>query len=189
MDKIVSIVFIAFMGTAVSAQTTWTPDKAHSQVTFAITHLGISEIEGSFDNFDATVTATKEDFSDASYDVEIDATSINTGVARRDDHLRSPDFFDVENHPKMTFKGKTSEKISDGKYRVTGELTLHGITKPVTLEVWHRGTIENQKGEKVAGFKINGKIKRSDFNIGPKFPEAVLSDEVLIEADGEFKRQ
>ncbi|UJH89844.1 YceI family protein [Antarcticibacterium sp. 1MA-6-2] len=189
MDKIVSIVFIAFMGAAVSAQTTWKPDKAHSQVSFAITHLGISEIEGSFDSFEATINATKEDFSDADYDVEIDASSINTGVGRRDDHLRNPDFFNVENNPKITFKGKATEKISDGKYKVSGDLTMNGVTKPVTLEIWHRGTIENQKGEKVAGLKITGKVNRSNFNLGPKFPEAVLSDEVLLEADGEFKKQ
>lgn len=90
----------------------------------------------------------------------------------------------------MTFKSTSSEKVGDGKYKVTGDLTFHGITRPVTLDLWYRGTIENpQNGEVVSGFAISGNAKRSDYNLGSGFPEGVLSDNVLIDVDGEFKKQ
>ena len=188
MKNIFSFVLIAFLSSSIFAQTTWKADPAHSQVSFGITHSGISEIEGLFDTFDATIEASEEDFSDAEFDVVIDVASINTGVDRRDNHLRSADFFDVEKYPKMTFDSKSIEKVADNKYLVNGDLTLHGITKPVALDVWYRGTIENPKsGELTSGFQITGTVNRSDFNIGPDFPEPVLSDEVRIKVDGEFK--
>lgn len=188
MKHLFSFLFIAFLGTTVFAQSTWKADKAHSQVSFGITHLGISEVEGLFEEFDATIEASKEDFSDAKYNVEIHVPSITTGVEMRDNHLRNADFFDVEKYPKMTFVSKSSKKVAEGKYKVTGDLTFHGVTKPVTLDVWHRGTIKNQNGNLVAGFAISGEVKRSDFNLGPDFPEAVLSDVVVIDVDGEFKK-
>ena len=143
-----------------------------------------------FEDFDASITASEEDFSDAEYTVEINVSSISTGIDRRDQHLRSEDFFEVEKHPNMTFKSTSVEKVSEGKYKVTGDLTLHGVTKPVTLDVWHRGTIEHpQNGNLISGFQVTGTINRSDFNIGAGFPEQVLSDEVKIKVDGEFKKE
>jgi polyisoprenoid-binding protein YceI len=189
MKQIFSFLFIAFLSTTISAQTTWEADKAHSQVSFGITHLTISEVEGRFNEFDAAIEAEKEDFSDAKYTVEISVPSIDTGIERRDSHLKSADFFDAEKYPKMTFVSTSSEKVGEGKYRVAGDLTFHGITKPVTLDVWHRGTITNQNGELVSGFEITGDVSRSDFNLGPDFPEAVLSDKVIIDVDAEFKKQ
>ena len=188
MKQIFSFLFIAFLGTTISAQTTWTADKAHSQVSFGITHLGISEVEGLFNEFDATIEASEEDFSDAKYTVEINVPSINTGIDMRDNHLRNADFFDAEKYPKMTFVSTSSEMVAEGKYKVTGDLTFHGVTKPVTLDVWHRGTITNHNGKLVSGFAISGDISRSEFNLGPDFPEAVLSDKVVIDVDAEFKK-
>ena len=188
MKQIFSMLFIAFLGTTISAQTTWTADKAHSQVSFGVTHLGISEVEGLFNEFDATIEASEEDFSDAKYKVEINVPSINTGIEMRDNHLRNADFFDAEKYPKMTFVSTSSEKVGEGKYKVTGDLTFHGVTKPVTLDVWHRGTITNQNGNLVSGFAISGDVSRSEFNLGPDFPEAVLSDKVVIDVDAEFKK-
>src|SRR5690606_5819092 len=126
MKKVFSLLFIAFLSTSIFAQSTWEADKAHSQVSFAIEHLGISEIEGLFRDFDISIDAAKEDFSDAKYNVEIDVNSIDTGIEKRDNHLRSADFFEVENYPKMTFVSNSSERVSDGKYKVTGDLTFHG---------------------------------------------------------------
>ena len=189
MKQLFSLVLIALLGTGSFAQTTWKSDDAHSQVSFGVTHMGISEVEGLFDDFDATIVASEEDFSDASYNVVIDVPSINTGVEMRDNHLRSADFFDAEKYPKMTFVSKSSEKVGEGKYKVTGDLTFHGVTRPVTLDVWYRGTVENpQNGEVISGFEITGDIKRSDFNLGPDFPEAVLSDTVHLDVDAEFKK-
>lgn len=188
MKKLLPILFMTFLSSTIFAQATWKADKAHSQVSFGITHLGISEVEGLFNEFDATIEASKEDFSDARYVVEIQVPSINTGVEMRDNHLRNADFFDAEKFPKMTFVSTSSKKIEEGKYKVAGNLTFHGVTKPVILDVWHRGTIENQNGNLVSGFAISGNIKRSDFNLGPDFPEAVLSDTVVIDVDAEFKK-
>lgn len=190
MKHLFSFLFIAFLSTGISAQTTWKADPAHTQVSFGITHMGIAEVEGAFREFDGTIVATKDDFSDAQYEIVIEVPSIDTGVEMRDNHLKNADFFDVEKHPKMTFKSNSSKKVSEGKYKVTGDLTFQGITKPVTLDVWYRGTVENpQNGDVISGFAISGDVKRSDYNLGPDFPEAVLSDKVVIDVDGEFKKQ
>lgn len=190
MKQIFSFLFLAFLSTNIFAQTTWKADAAHTQVSFGITHLGISEVEGLFREFDGSIVATNDDFSDAKYDIVIEVPSIDTGIKMRDDHLKNSDFFDAEKYPKMTFKSTSSEKVSEDKYKVTGDLTFHGITKPVTLDVWHRGTVENpQNGDVISGFAISGNVKRSDYNLGPDFPEAMLSDQVVIDVDGEFIKQ
>lgn len=190
MKQVLSLLFIAFLSTTIFAQTTWKADPAHTQVSFGITHLGISEVEGQFNEFDGSIVSSADDFSDAEYEILIEVPSIDTGVEMRDDHLKNPDFFDAEQYPKMSFKSTSSEKVGEGKYKVTGDLTFHGITKPVTLDVWYRGTVENpQNGALISGFAITGNVKRSDFNLGPDFPEAMLSDNVAIEVDGEFIKQ
>lgn len=188
MKKVFSLIMFTFLSFGVMAQTTWKVDPAHAQVSFGIEHLTISEIEGLFESFDATIVANEEDFSDAKFDVTIDVNSINTGIQMRDDHLRNPDFFEVEKYPEMTFKSNSIKPAGDNRYTVSGDLTFHGVTKPVNLDVWYRGTIENGD-DVVSGFQVTGEIKRSDFNLGPDFPEAVLSDKVRIKVDGEFKKQ
>lgn len=190
MKQVFSFLCIAFLSTNIFAQTTWKADPAHTQVSFGITHLGISDIKGKFNKFDGSIVASKEDFSDAHYNIEMEISSIDTGIEMRDNHLKSADFFDAENYPKMTFKSSSSAKLSEGKYKVTGDLTFHGITKPVTLEVWYRGRVNNpQNGDLISGFAISGNVKRSDYNLGPDFPEAVLSDNVVIDFNGEFIKQ
>lgn len=190
MKQLFSFLFIAFLSINVFAQTTWKADPAHTQVSFGITHMGIAEVEGLFKEFDGTIVAAEDDFSDAEYDIVIEVPSIDTGVEMRDNHLKNADFFDAEQYPKMTFKSNSSEKVGEGKYKVTGDLTFHGITKPVTLDVWYRGTVENpQNGDVISGFAISGDVKRSDYNLGPDFPETMLSDKVVIDVDGEFKKQ
>ena len=190
MKQILSLLLIAFLSTTTFAQTTWKADPAHTQASFGITHMGISEVEGKFNEFDGSIVASKDDFSDAKYQMTIKVPSIDTGIEMRDNHLKSADFFDAENYPEMTFKSNSSEKVGENKYKVTGDLTFHGVTKPVTLDVWYRGTVENpQNGDVISGFAIKGNVKRSDYNLGPDFPEAVLSDNVVIDVDGEFKKQ
>ncbi|QED37704.1 polyisoprenoid-binding protein [Antarcticibacterium arcticum] len=190
MKHLFSFLFIAFLSTTLIAQTTWKADPAHTQVTFEITHLGIADIKGGFDKFDGNIVSKSEDFSDAQYEITIDVPSINTGIEMRDNHLRSADFFDAEKHPEMTFKSTSSEKVGENKYKVTGNLTFHGITKPVSLEVLYRGSIEHPQNKKmISGFAITGQVKRSDFNLGPNFPEPMLSDTVVIDVNGEFIKQ
>jgi polyisoprenoid-binding protein YceI len=187
MKRILSLFAVLLAGAVSFGQTTWKADSNHSKLTFTITHFGISDVAGLFKTFDATAIASKPDFSDAVFEVTAQTNSINTEIDKRDGHLKSPDFFDVEKFPTMTFKSTSIKKVSDGKYKLDGNLTLHGTTKPVTLDLWYRGTIENPMSKApTAGFEVTGTVKRSDFEFGSKFQAPMLSDEVKIKADGEF---
>ncbi len=190
MKKLALLSSAVVMLFAFTTLTTWKSDKAHSNLGFSITHLGISDIHGSFSNFDVNVSASKEDFSDAVFELTADVASINTGIEMRDKHLKSPDFFDAEKHPKLTFKSTSIKPAGKNKYKLAGNLSFHGVTKPVTMDLWYRGTIENPMSKvPTAGFQVTGTIKRSDFNLGAGFPAPMLSDEVKIKADGEFAKQ
>ncbi len=185
---ITSLLVVVALHASAVAQTVWKGDPAHSRIAFAITHLGISEITGAFNQFDVTVTAAKPDFSDAVFELSIDAASIDTAVQKRDDHLRSADFFEVEKYPKITFTSKSIEPAGKDRYKLSGDLSIHGQTKPVTMDLWFRGTTVNQKNT-TSGFQLTGTLKRSDFGVGPKFPAPMISDELSIKADGEFIKQ
>ena len=170
---------------------TWTVDKAHSKVGFGVTHLMLSEVEGNFKTFDAKITSSKPDLSDAVIELTADVNSINTENERRDGHLKGPDFFDAAKFPTLTFKSTSFKKVDGKKYNVTGDLTMHGVTKPVTLVAVLSGpvTMENPRGkQEKAGLKISGTIKRSDFGVGAA-STAVVSEEVEIKAMGEFVKQ
>ena len=182
---------LVLMNTAAFAQSTFKVDPAHAKVTFSTVHNTISDIEGLFNSFESNVTASKEDFSDAVFELTIDAKSIDTEIQMRDDHLRSADFFEVETFQKITFKSTSVEKTKEkNHYKLKGNLTMHGVTKTVTLDLWYRGTITDaQSGNQIAGFQISGTLNRLDFGVGPKFPEALISNEVMIKADGEFIKQ
>lgn len=170
------------------AQKAWVEDPLHSKLGFTVTHLGIADVPGYFDEYDVTITSSKADFSDAVVELKADVKSINTQVEQRDNHLRSPDFFDVDRFPELTFKSKSIKKLKDNSYRLTGDLTIHGVTKQVEMTMLHRGTTANPNadGAPVAGIQITGTINRSDFGVGPGFPPPMISDEVRIKADGEF---
>ena len=185
------LIALFMIGTTVMAQSTWKVDPAHAKVTFSTVHNTISDVEGLFNSFEATVTASKEDFSDAVFDLTIAVESIDTEIKMRDDHLKSADFFDVEKYPSITYK---STSIAKGKeanhYVMKGELTMHGVTKSVDMNLWYRGTItDSQSGNVISGFQVSGEISRSAFEIGANFPEALISDEIVIKADGEFIKQ
>ena len=188
MKKILFAITAFVLFTAFSTiNTVWTNDDPHSQLGFTVTHLGIADVSGTFNDFDVTVESSKPDFSDAKFKLTAKAASIDTRVDARDEHLRSADFFDVEKYPTIEFKSTSMEKSGEHKYKLTGDLTLHGITKQVTMDLTYNGTIENPQSKKqTAGFQITGTIKRSDFNVGSGFPAPMISDEVRIKADGEF---
>ena len=170
------------------AQTTWVADPMHSKLGFTVTHLGIADVPGYFDDYDVTITSSKPDFSDAVVELTAQTKSINTQVDPRDNHLRSADFFDVEKYPTMAFKSTSIKKLKNGNYELTGDLTIHRTTKQVKVNMLYRGTTANPNanGAPVAGIQITGTIKRSDFGVGPGFPPPMISDEVRIKADGEF---
>jgi polyisoprenoid-binding protein YceI len=187
--KRLSIIFFAFL--SLSAFTTlnsgWTNDDAHSQLGFTVSHLGIADVSGTFNDFDVKITSVKPDFSDAVVELSAKTASIDTRVEDRDKHLMSPDFFDVKKYPAMTFKSTSVKKVAKNSYKLTGNLNLNGVTKPVTMDMVYKGTVENPMSKKqTAGVQVKGTIKRSDFNLGSNFPAPMISDEVHIKADGEF---
>ncbi len=182
-----AVVAIALFAFKPIASLTWDADKAHSKLGFSITHLMISDVEGSFKNFSSKITASKDDFSDAVVELRADVTSVNTENDQRDAHLKGEDFFNVAKYPELIFKSTSVKKLAENKYKVSGNLTLHGITKPVTLDASLRGVTVNPMSKKTtAGFKVIGTIKRSDFNLGSKFATAMLSDEVTLNANTQF---
>ncbi len=188
MKRTFALLTLIVLSTVSFAQTVWKNDKAHSKLTFTITHLGVSDVLGLFKNFDVTATSSKDDFSDAVFELTAQTASVNTEVDMRDNHLKSADFFNVEKYPTMTFKSTSIKKAAGkDKYVLTGNLTILDITKPVSMNLWYRGTVTNPMSKKPdAGFQLTGTIKRSDFNLGGKYPPPMLSDEVEIKADGEF---
>jgi polyisoprenoid-binding protein YceI len=185
-------VFLSFVSIAIAASsfaqaTTWKSDSRHSQLKFDITHLMVSTVSGSFTDFSSTIVATKPDFSDAVYTLTAKTASINTGDDQRNAHLKSADFFAVDSLPTLSFVSTKVVKVSEGKYKVTGNLTLHGVTKVETLDLVYRGTTTSPMTKKpLAGFKVTGTIERTDFGIGSKFPSAMLSDDVDITVEAEF---
>lgn len=188
--KIGLVATTAFILMAFTTLKTFNADPAHSEVGFSITHLGISDVTGTFRDFKATINSEKEDFSDAVVEATVNVASIDTRVEARNEHLKSADFFDVAKYPEMTFKSTALKKAGTNKYKITGNLTIKGITKPVTLDLTYRGSAENPASKKTAsGFKLSGMIKRTDFGIGSGFPSPVLSDEVAININAEFSHQ
>jgi polyisoprenoid-binding protein YceI len=143
---------------------TWTIDAMHSEVGFKVKHLVISTVSGKFKSFEGTVTAEKDDFSDAQISFSADVASIDTGVEQRDGHLKSADFFETETYPKLTFVSTSIEKDGDD-YKLNGDLTLKGVTKPVTFNVEHGGVGLSMYGQTVGGFEVTGKINRKEFGL------------------------
>src|SRR5215204_335632 len=189
MKKLTIILSAFIVFASFTTLVTWKNDKPHSQLGFTVTHLGISDITGTFNDFDVTVTATKDDFSDAVFELTAGVESIDTRIEARDKHLKSADFFDAEKYPTLTFKSTSLKNIGKDNYKLTGNLTLHRVTKELTMDLDYRATTENPMSKtKTAGFKLTGIINRSDFNIGNNFPTAIISDKINIEADGEFVR-
>lgn len=186
MKKIITLFAVTLLNTAVFAQT-WKSDKAHSHLTFTVTHLMLSDVDGTFKDFTATITASKPDFSDAKFDFTANTASVNTENDQRDEDLKSANFFEAAKYPTVTFTSTSIKPAAASHYTVTGNLTIHGVTKPVTFDLWYRGTITNPMTKSPdAGFQATGVIKRSDFNFGAKYGPAILSDEVTFKAVGEF---
>jgi len=182
----IAISAILFAFTVVTS-TTWTYDKNHAKVGFTVTHMLISDVEGYFKTANVTLTTTKEDFTDAVVEMTAEAASINTDNEKRDGHLQSADFFDAAKFPTLTFKSTSFKKTKTANtYEVKGNLTMHGVTKPVTLTAVAKTGTHPMNKKTIAGFKVTGKLNRSDFGIGGSTPTAIVSDEVLIDANAEF---
>jgi len=177
--------------TLVPTQTKWSLDQAHSEIGFRIKHLMIAHVKGTFKTFEASIYTTSNDFTTAEVNVWIDPASIDTRDAKRDEHLKSADFFDVNNHKQITFTSSTIGKPdTDGNHELWGELTMMGVTKNVKLNAQFGGIIKDPWGIEKAGFDISGKIRRSDWGLTWNAPiEAgglLVSDELSISCEVEL---
>ena len=161
------ILFFAFtvVSTASYSQTSWRVDPMHSFVNFSVKHMGISFVDGSFRKFTGTISASKDDLTDAKIQFSVDVNSITTGVEPRDSHLKTDDFFNAAQYPTMHFESTSFNKLSEGKYELLGKLTIRDITKDVKFAVTYGGSAKDQQGNEKTGFSASTAINRLDYNI------------------------
>jgi polyisoprenoid-binding protein YceI len=175
------------------ATTKWIIDPAHSEIQFKIRHLMITNVTGSFGKFNAEIESGDQDFSSSKINFTADVDSISTSNEQRDGHLKSADFFDTAKNPILSFVSTKLEKISNEEYTLYGNLTMHGVTKPVKLDVEHGGVITDPWGKTRTGFTIEGKINRKEFGLEWNSPTEtggfVLGDEVKLNANVQFVKQ
>ncbi len=177
------------MENVVATAQKWSLDKAHAKIGFSITHMLVSEVDGLFKDFDVTVSNPKEDLSDAQIEFTAKVNSIDTHNETRNEHLRKDDMFNAEQFPEIKFKSTSFKKVDDKNYKLEGALTVKDVTKNITLNA--KGAIGAHPFNKktIAGFKVTGTIKRSDFGLAPTMPSIALSDEVHIVANAEFIKE
>jgi polyisoprenoid-binding protein YceI len=143
----------------------WIVDSAHSSLDFSIRHMMVTNVKGSFLDFEASITADPNDLTTAEILFNVDLSSVNTRNADRDTHLRTADFFDVEKYPTMTFKSTDIVKTGEGEYDVTGDLSLHGVTRKETFSVSFEGAGKDPWGNEKAGYSAKGTVKRSNYGL------------------------
>ena len=166
MKRVLSLIAAFFiLAVGAVAQTTWLVDNVHSNVKFSVTHLIISEVEGSFNVYSGALTFENSDLENAEVDFTVDVASINTDNVMRDGHLKSDDFFNAEQFPKMTLKGIAWKKLDDKRYELEGDLTIRDVTKRVTFAVVFGGTIKDPWGNMKAGFKATTTINRFEYGL------------------------
>lgn len=173
------------------ATTKWVLDPTHSELLFKVKHLMITNVKGEFRKFSGEIDG--ENFTDAPVKVEIESSSVFTNNDDRDNHLKSGDFFDVENHKKLVFESTSFKKVDDDEYKLEGMLTIKGVSKEVTLDVEFGGTNKDPWGNEKAGFSLSGKINRKDWglnwNAALESGGVLVSDEVKIQAEVQFVKQ
>lgn len=166
MKRVLSTFIIALtLAAGAFAQSTWTVDIVHSTVSFTVTYLAISEVEGTFKAYSATLQSSTNDFADAAIGFSVDVSSVNTDNGMRDKHLRSDDFFNAEKYPRMTFKSTSWKQADANNYLLEGDLTIRNITKRVAFKVVYGGTVKDGSGNTKAGFKATAVINRFDYDL------------------------
>ena len=180
--------------TEVTRKTKWGIDPVHSEIGFKVKHLMITNIRGTFQEFDASIYTTGEDFMTSEIDFWLSPASITTGDDKRDAHLKSADFFDVENYKEINFMGNSYENVDkDGSYELYGDLTIKGIMRQVKLDVEFGGVIKDPWGNHKAGFTINGKINRKDWglnwNTALEAGGVLVSEDVYISCEVQLVKQ
>lgn len=167
----------------------WTLDKAHSKVGFTVTHHMISEVDGYFGSYEGTMTSAKEDFSDAVFELKIQTASLTTLFEMRDNHLKSPDIFDVEKYPTIVFKSTELKQIAGNRYKLTGNLTMKATTLPVSLDLSIVGPSKNDRAKRFEiGVKGIGRLSRMAFGVGTNLGTVSVSDDVELRILGEFDK-
>lgn len=181
---------LLFTGTAAFAQSsTWVLDPAHSHADFQVRHMGISNVRGAITGIVGTFVWDDKDISKCSVNVTLDANTVNTNTARRDADLKSPNFFNVAQYPTITFKSTSVTRNGD-TLKVTGDLTLAGVTKSITLDVDGPTPPQTNRGKLITGLSATGSLKRSDFNFGQKSPaNAAIGDDIKFTIDAEAAKQ
>ncbi|MBL4676158.1 MAG: YceI family protein [Mucilaginibacter sp.] len=174
------------------ATTKWVLDPMHSEVQFKVKHLVISTVTGSFKTFEGSLETENDDFSDAKVEFSLDVDSIDTNQGQRDEHLKGADFFDAASHPKISFKSTSFTKDGDD-YKLKGDLTIKGITKPVSLDVEHGGVATDFYGNNKAGFDVTGKINRKEFGLTwdgvTEAGSIVVGEDIKLTASIQFAKQ
>lgn len=173
--------------------TKWVIDPTHSEIGFKVKHMMFTNVSGKFEKFDATIEAENDDFENAKAEFSGEIESISTGNADRDAHLRSGDFFDADNSPKITFRSTSFTKKSGDDYELSGDLTLRGVTKPVRLDAEFGGIMKDPFGNTKAAFSVSGKINRKDWgltwNAALETGGVLVSDEVRLVIELQFIKQ
>jgi len=176
-----------------ATKTTWVIDPSHSEIAFKVKHLMISNVKGSFGEFSGQVLTDGDDFSTAEISFQINPASINTGVADRDGHLKSADFFDVENFTEITFTSGKLAETGAGEFALTGNLSIKGVSQPVKLEVEFGGLMTDPWGNEKAGFTLTGKLNRKDFgltwNAALEAGGVLVGEEIKLNIDVELLKQ
>lgn len=180
LKAVLSLVMLTSFYFVNGQATKWTVDKGHSNVKFVVTHMSVSEVEGSFKIFDGNVEHTKADFSDAVINFTVDVNSVNTDNERRDNHLKSDDFFNAASFPQMKFVSTSMKPLGNNKFQLAGNLTIRDVTKPVVFEVSYGGSLNTGRGVK-AGFKAKTTINRFDYNL--KWDRAVEAGGLVVAKD------
>ncbi|QAY67638.1 YceI family protein [Paenibacillus protaetiae] len=175
------------------AKTNWVVDAAHSSVDFYVKHMMIAKVKGTFHQFDASIEADLEDLANASIAFNIDLNSVDTRNADRDNHLRSADFFDLDNYPALTFRSTGIVRNSDGEYDLFGDVTLHGVTRSETFALSFEGSGRDPWGNEKAGFSASGVLRRSDYGLSYnavlETGGVLIGDEVKFTIDVEAAKQ
>jgi polyisoprenoid-binding protein YceI len=174
--------------------TKWTLDPSHSEVGFKVRHLMITNVKGIFKSYEVNAETDGDDFSKAKISFSADVDSIDTNSEQRDGHLKSPDFFDAANHPKISFSATKYENVdNDGSYELYGDLTIRGISKPVKLDVEFGGVVKDLWGGTRAGFTINGKVDRKEWgltwNAASEAGGVLVSDTIQISCEIQLVKQ
>jgi len=166
---------------------TWNIDATHSQATFSVRHMMIATVKGQFNVLSGQLNIDEANPSNSWVEAEVDAASVDTRDEKRDGHLRSPDFFDIEKYPKIIFKSTKVEHVGGSDYKISGDLTMHGVTKPVTFDGEYQGQLKDLYGLQRAGLTVKAAISRKDFgltwNVALETGGALVGDKVNIEID------